>query len=515
MERRCLQTLKHRDEPPSLPSHWLDAPITPHSLPFQTLAQSTACTAGSARAAGQPALHCTPSSMPASMQQLRDPRLKPEAEVLQGSPACFPRGSDPPRPATHRRPHSPPQTVPQHCQVWPSGRGPPAGLRTVPLATAPSGASSFGAESRLDDSVPITPDHRQTWDGSHGPLDGFRALCQAHMLEQRQQLLIAARRCNMPVTSPHPGNRAGVFEPQRNRQNHLLRSPLPERSSKHQLSSQSLPHSFAGRNSIHHSPSPSKFTSSASRFSSPPQAYPSELWHELLHPSSSSSSSSSAQQPYHLQCPPSPASPVLLPSSLPHPGLSLAMSGELRNPQLAAHTSSSANRLSRAQQPPFGYPSAPPSAPPACRDASLHSSSAFQQAVQSASSLFHRQVPRNTSSVSRAPSTPLSWQTNSSFDFPVVQGLPKPGASVWSPDAVVPDNTCTWSPDPRLRVGDPMLMVGDPRLMVGDYGQAGQKGLVGDPSAAELALQELQHSTLEWMASELVQAGSSDAMFGT
>ena len=514
MERRRLQTLKHRVEPPGLAGHWLDAPVTPHSLPFQTSAQSTACTAGTAGSAGAAcpaALRCTSSSLPASMQQLRDPRLKAEAEAQQGAPACFPRGSDPPRQDTH---HTPPQTVPQHRQVWPegpSGRGPPAalaGLRTVPLATAPSGASSYRAESRLDDSVHITPDHRQTWDWSHGPLDGFRALCQARMLQRQQQLLSAARRCSMPRTaSPHPGNRAGVFDPQRNRQNYPTHLPLPERSSTRQLSSQrqlSLPHHPAGRIALHHSPSSaSRLNPSASRFSSPPPAYPSELWHELLPPSSSSSSSSSAQQPYPLQRPSFPASPVLLPSSLPHPGLRAQ----------GYHTSS---WLSPARQPPPGSaaPSAPPSAllsgPPACQDVSLPSSSAFQQGVQSASALLHCQIPQNTPSVSRAPNTPPPWQSNTSFDFPVVHGLPKLGASVWRPDAVVPDNTCIWRPDPRLAVGDP-------QLMVGDYGQAGQKGHVGPQTDADLALQELQDSTLEftleWMASELVQAGSSDARF--
>ena len=48
--------------------------------------------------------------------------------------------------------------------------------------------------------------------------------------------------------------------------------------------------------------------------------------------------------------------------------------------------------------------------------------------------------------------------------------------------------------------------------MVGD-GKSQQQAPMGGPCSAELDLQELQRSTLDWMASELVSAGSSDVLF--
>lgn len=46
--------------------------------------------------------------------------------------------------------------------------------------------------------------------------------------------------------------------------------------------------------------------------------------------------------------------------------------------------------------------------------------------------------------------------------------------------------------------------------MVGD-GKTQQKAHTGAPWDAEVDLQELHRSTMDWMASELVSAGSHDA----
>ena len=431
------------------------------------------------------------------MQQLRDPRLKVDAEVTQGTPACFPWASDQPQAPTHCRPLTPPQTVPQYNQFrleGPSGHGhpaKPAGLHTVPLAKASARACSFGADFGSDDSVAITPGHRQTWDWSHGPLYNFRALCRAP-IHQQQQLLIAAQRGSY-TSSSHMGSRACVSDTQRKWQNHLP-LPLPACSKRSYLSSEqpSLLDTAAG---IDHA------SSSTHRPSSAPPAYSSELFsmhHELL----PYCSSSPAQQPHHpqrfFQYSSSPMLPVLLPSSSVHPGLP-------QLPQSAARTSSSAVQLLPTKQHPLNYTSAPPSAPfslPAYHDASLFASSLFQHTVQPANSFTQRQMTHSPS-VPQALSSPLPWQTNTSFDFPVVSESPHPISASglhpkWSPDAVVPNNTCRWNPDPRLMVGD---------------GKTQQKAHMGNPRGTELDLQELHQSALDWMASDMVSAGSYDAVF--
>ena len=502
MERH-LQTPKLMGKGPTLvcpASQWLDASVVPHSLPDQTLSLSAACSAGpvGSRALAGDALLSSVPELPASMQQLRDPRLKVDAENPQGASARLHWASDQLHASTQGRPLTPPQTVPQHNQFWlegPCGNGPPAGplgLRTVPLIRAPAGAPSLQPGLGSDDGVAITPRHRQTWDWSHGPLYSFRALCRAPIQQhQQQQLLIAAQR-GLHTSSAHM---SCASDNQMNWQNYLpLPLPLPDCSKKSYLSSQQSSLPAIGHRS-----------SSACRPSSAPPAYSNELFslhHELL-PFCSSSSAQQPHQPQRLaQCSSSPTSPVLLPSSSPHPG-------PLQLPQLVTGTSSSAIQLSPTKQHAFGYPSATsPAAPsalmslPAYHDASLFSSSAFQHTVRPAPSLIQHQTTPSPSA-SRALCTPLPWQTNTSFDFPVVCGSPSAGSvsrplgdSEWSPDAVVPRNTCKWSPDPRLMVGD---------------GKTQQKAHTGAPWDAEVDLQELHRSTMDWMASELVSAGSHDA----
>ena len=458
-----IRTREHRRKAPRLlcaASQWVDATVTADSLPFQSLNHSTASSAGS-HALAWDAVQCSMPDLPASMQQLRDSCSQVDVEVAQGASACFP---DQPQASTHCRPLTPPQTVYQYNQLLlegPCRKRPaagPVGLHTVPLVKAPARASILGAGFMPDDSVTITPGRRQTWDWSHGPLYSFRVLCRAPIQQHQQHQLSIAAQCGSYTSSPHLGSRASVFETQRTWQNHLP-LPLPEKS--YLSCPQPRIADFAAVIS-HHS-------SSASRPSSASPAYSSEqcsLHHELL----PFCSSSSAQQPHFqrlFQFSPSPTLPVLLPCSLGYPA--------------ASPSASSAASVSL----------------PAVPDASPFSSSADQHAVQAASMSTRRQM-FHSPPASRAVSSPLQWQTNTSFDLPFVYGSPRLGPTVWSPDAAVPNNTCGWGAHPRVMVGD---------------GKTRQQAHLGDPCGAELDLQELQQSTLNWMASELVPACSYDASF--
>ena len=463
MERH-VQMRGHSGKAPSMlcaASQWVDATVIPHSLPFQSLNHSTAGSAGSHALAGD-AVQCSASGLPASLQQLRDPRPKANVEVLEGASACFP---DQPPASTHAMPLTPPQTVPQCNQFLLEGssqkRPPagPAGLHLVPLVKAPARASIVGAGFTGDDSVTITPSHRQTWDWSHGPLYSFRALCRAPIQQhqhQQQQVSTAAQHGSYTPSSD-TGSRASVSETHRTWQNYLP-LPLPDCSQKRYLSRQQPSISDIAAGISHHSSLAPRPTSASAAYSSEQFS----LHHELL-PFCSSSSAQQPQCQRFFQCSSSPTLPVLLPCSLSHPSVSPSASVSL----------------------------------PAVPDTSPSSSSAVQHAVQAASVFTQRQMTRSPSD-SRALSSPLPWQTNMSFDFPIVCGLPKLGPTVWSSGAVVPNKTCRLGPDPRFMVADDKTR---------------QQGHIGDPSGAELDLQELQRSTLSWMASELMPAGSYDAFF--
>lgn len=388
--KRHPQLCKHRGEAASLlcsASQWIHPTVTPHSLPFQILTHSAASSAGSARsyALAGDAVQCSAPDLPAGIQKLRDPRRNVDVKAPQSVSACFP---DPLQASTRCRPLSPPQTAPQYSQFLlkgPSKNGPPAGpvgLHVMPPVNAPARASTFQAGSRSDDTVTITPVHRQAWDWSHGPLYTFRAICRAASQQhQQQQLLIAAQRVS--YTSCHMGSRALAAETLEIWQNQLP-LPLPNCSKKSYLSSQQPSISDIAAGFSPHS-------SSASRPSSAPPAYPSEqfaLQHELL----PLCSSSSAQQPHSqrfFQCSPSPTLPVLLPSSLSaSPSASLPAS-----PSASLSTSVSL---------------------PAIPDTSPFSSSAVKRAVQADSTYTQCQMT-HSSSASQALGSLLPWQTNTRF----------------------------------------------------------------------------------------------------
>ena len=483
-----LQTSKRNGRAPSLlcpPNLWPDAPITADSRLFQSLYHSIAGSDPLAPLAGDTCAAVVQCSSP-DVPWVCDPHLGVDADSqdVPASLAQLPDHSHTVSSAsTHHISLMPPQTRPQYSQFWaegPSGQSPAAGLDKGPLQKVPAAAGSLREGSRSDDSVAITPGDRSSWDWSYGPLDSFRALHQ-----QQQQQLIAAQRClHKPL---HVGSRPYVFKPQRNWQNPLP-APLPESSSMRPLFSQQ--------------PTPSQAcighrSSSASQPRALPQAHSNEALfssHDVLLPLCSSSS---ARQPQASPLGPHPPQRSIQPSSslnvtallsspLPGPGLP-------QLPQLPAHTSSSALQLLPPHQPPLCYPPASPSGSvslSAFQDATRLSSSAFQHAAS-----FSQLQNPHSPSVFRAPTSPLPWQINASSNY---HGLPQLGSSGWSLDAVVPDITCRWTPEPSLMAQD---------------GKTLKTAYMDDPCGTQLDLQEVQRCSVDWMAADPASVGTYDALF--
>ena len=433
-----LQSCKHRGKASSLlcsASQCIHPTVTPHSLPFQILTHSTTSSAGSARS----------YALAGDAVQCSAPDLPAGMQKLRDPrrnvDVELPQSAsacfpDPPQASTHCRPLTPPQTAPQYSQFL---------LKGPSMNCPPAGPVGLHVVPSVN-----APARASTLQA------GFRSDYTVTITPGHRQ---AWDWSHGPLYSFRAVCRAAIQQRQG--------LPLPSCSKKSSPSSQqpSIPDITAGFS--HHS-------SSASRPSSSPPAYPSvqfSFQHELLPLCSSSSAQQSHSQRF-FRCSPSPTLPVLLPSSLSaSPSASLPAS-----PSASLSTSVSL---------------------PVIPNTSPFSSSAVKHAVQAASTYTQCQMT-HSSSASQALSSPLPWQTNTSFDFPVVCGSPQPGPNVWSHDAVVPNNTCRWGPDPSLMGGD---------------GRTWQQAHMDDPCGAELDLQELQRSTLKWMASELVPAGSYDALF--
>lgn len=516
-------------------SLWGPALHSPHSPPSRAFHPSTAGLADSAgthafpgdahtAATPPPPPPQTPPpppayDQPASMPWLHDPHLHSSLEIPPRLPAiaslpCLP---DIPIPAaaaahSHHTSLTSPQAGPHHCSQVLAGcltaQDPPAApVQLRPLAGG-TAVLTRGGNGRADDSVAITHGHRQTWDCTHGPLYSFRALCQSQQQrqlqrqQQQQQLLIACHR-RLHRSAQVDSRGASLSEVQQK----VQRSPavqVAQHSSTSSLSSQ--------QPSLSHVTRVEACTRPRSSSASQPYASASLAHLDGLSPQRARSSSlhelvlyCNPQQPFlasslgpqrpqrFLPCSSLPTKPALL-FTLPPPG-----------PQdcrpLCAQTSSSEAQLSPHRQPPFRHPQMSPAAvasPLIFQDDSCFTYFPTQDATQSASSCTQPQIPESPSA-SRAPSLLLPWQTHKVCPCE----SPLSGATVWSPDAVDPDNSTrafTWSLDPSL----------DPRPGVQD-GRTWQKGHMGDPCGEQMDPHE--QSTLEWMASDLLSSGGQDILF--
>ncbi|KAL3138821.1 hypothetical protein ABBQ32_005656 [Trebouxia sp. C0010 RCD-2024] len=500
-------------------SLWPPALLSPHNLPSRALNPSTAGSAGSAgthafpgdtHAAAPPRLPPPPPPAydhPASMPWLDDPHLRSSLEIPPGLPAlaslpCLPDTPIPTAAHPHHRPSlTSPQTNPHCSQVVADGftaQDPLAALVQLRPLAGGMVVPTPGGNGRADDSVAITRGHRQTWDCTQGPLHSFRALCQTQQQrqlqrqQQQQQLLVACHR-RMHRSAQVDSSGASLFDVQQK----LQRSPavqVAKHSSMTSLSSQqpSLSHV------THMEACIGPCSSSASQPYSPaslahldgpsPQPARSSSLHELLlYCDSQQPLLASALGPQHpprfLQSSSSLTKPALL-FTLPPPG-----------PQdcalLCTHTSSSESQLSPPQQPSFRNPQkfpSPVTSPLVFQDDSCFTFFPTQEATQSASLCTQPQIPQSPSA-SRAASLLSPWRTP---EVSAPHGSPLSGATLWSPDAVAPDNSIkagTWRRDPRLGVQD---------------GRTWQKGEQMDPH---------EQSTMEWMAFDLLSSGGQDTSF--